>query len=423
MRKRVRISATSGSPDGPRLPSRSLLVEEIDRQVASFEAESVQPGWSTWAILGSLAVGAWLALDELAGGQFTGAGVGLVMTLVILVVQLVVLAYKTASTGLEFPAAGPRFEWLPALRRVHLDAVVQMLIWAILSVLSWQPELHLPAYAKVPLSAYALLWVFGGVAIAAIPRFQVPVSKSLVGRGSRWNGAALFHGLAFVPATVGLVTTLWASQDRWTLADWRLGGLLAVGLLLLEHLAATTRTDHRIEALEFVRLQLVLGKVNRRTAAEALEALCSGLQTSQAFEPWTKQVLVRCKEVGSILTARCEEIDKVLGAPGARKAQLNEAELVLARAVQAAAASSIEMVRKELAAMHEARRKLAAMASVAGFFDSAAKASIAEVLTSVDKERDQLLALCTAYDDRIKLLEERLASGRNQADRRRDEEE
>lgn len=334
-----------GAPEGRGDQSESeaveRLIELLEFEVGRIRAEESQSGWTTWALLGSLATILWLLSLTLEAH-----------TIDIRNTLLLLLGFSLLWDCLT--------RWLPGLIAPELSKSTPRLQFA-RSVLGQARSWTLVELARsgALMAVAAMIRPFAGTAVvAAIYLFYgayvLMCLLVLIMSFLRWplptNGAkgwpvrvlaAVLLGLGAV-SLWGLLSALWTSSIAPALCEYRVAGLLLAAIVTLQILARVRRRTPLLDSLVQIRRSLGLRRMNSGSATQQTEIALAGMTLADAVQDDLRELLSLAAQASASLDAFAKELEALSSALGHDVTQVPEGQLSLLKAVMRSAKAHVD---------------------------------------------------------------------------------
>lgn len=259
--------------------SRQVRKEDIlhllDSEIGQITSEQTQPGWSVWAILGSLAGIAWLILSVVETGSVRSANIApLVLVISLLFDSLISLRslnprygpYRRKRDGF-FGLGDNRLEILFQIARYsflfHLCLSTSENVW-------WPEILVLCFICGIGvllmfLQLMASLTRRPWLLLPSLSIFQKPMFR------------VLFLPLVLL-SVYGRFSALLARPAPPTVSDYRLSSLIVIAIYLILLLINGIKGHPLLSSLIQIRRDLALGRTDIVTASSQIEIALAGIQ-------------------------------------------------------------------------------------------------------------------------------------------------
>jgi len=285
------------------------LINLLEFEIVRMHQEDAKPGWTTWALVGSIATILWVALKEL---QDHAGKIELNHVLYCLVFFAVAWEALVDIKNMVLP-------W-PTSRRVsrfwHSHAILggarlQMLgyfLWygcllMVTIVLPIIPQKFAFWMAVIVLSSNVVA-VLGGFTASYV---SFPFSPLVGGKGAMTVGLVLkaLIGIVLISALMGSLLSL-----PWSISVEEVKvGLLAFSesLLLLRLLELGTQNPF-LSTLTDVRRLLGLGQIDYKVAKKQTEIALRGMDASEVLRPHIESILSMYRQIAVIQKAAFNEL-------------------------------------------------------------------------------------------------------------------
>lgn len=276
------------------------LIRLLEFEIGRIRAEIQRPGWTRWALLGSLAAILWLALAEFEAH-----------TILMQNVLFVFLLLSTLSSNISFlrelllqrvsnRSRSLRFEFSTTLLGPTRPSVLvafgkAVTLLAIAATLPSQPGRLCMISIYVFYGIMLFLFVAGLLASyinLPIPRYSLNFPA----------GHRILFLILFLTSAIGVygLATLIYSKVVWpTVFDWRVGGLAMTASVLLLWLAKGDPEIPLLQSLINIRRSLGLGEVSIESAKQQADIALSGMRISDVLQGQVVEIVSKINEAAS----------------------------------------------------------------------------------------------------------------------------
>jgi hypothetical protein len=319
----------------------NLLEFEIDR----LESETASPGWTHWALMGSLGTVLWLALQGFETGRvatplivFACISLSLLVDAVQAIMGLDSRPSAMLSHGVRFGTASSEF----ATERIR--ALVLALRSLALLTLPTLVHLQLPMLVVVLVRFYYGVFIAFSLLVLILSYAQFPVARTDPERGKKilTFGVNLLLALPFI-ALAKLVLLVRSGVFRPSISEWRIAGLLVAGTYLVGLLARGRSQQPLLVSLRELRSALGFGRISTIIAKQRAEIAIAGMHVVDVVQNDLAGFLSIAGKITSHLEIADRELDSALGQFPSGQEPISEPQQVM---VRAAIGSGSEHIRE-----------------------------------------------------------------------------
>lgn len=271
------------------------LLRLLDFEIEKLRSEDKQPGWTIWALLGSLATIIWLLLRQFPQNNLSWPNIFSLVLFVSICLDTITFLYKVCLVNEETSPIEPRFGYTKTLfstkRALGLLEFLRIIILLVILYFTAMPKLYsLPLWflysSSAALSLIFLILTFFRLPISLSPNLHLCSKVSIV---------IIFVGLPTL-GLVGLSKELFMKNSLPTIPEWRIAGLLFAIMSLLSLLAKTQQQSHLLPILLNLRRDLVLEKIDIASAKQQIDIALTGLRVDHIFQEDVSKVLWHLNE-------------------------------------------------------------------------------------------------------------------------------
>ncbi|MDQ3816343.1 MAG: hypothetical protein M3362_01470 [Acidobacteriota bacterium] len=265
--------------------TRDSLISLLNSEIEELQTENTKSGWSLWAILAAFVGALWVLSDDLKIAAYNPANVLKIFLAWVVLADILYLSYRWLAFTPEVSDGEARFYWgqdlFSTTRLQSVFALGRTLFLIVLvlfsSALTW--------YQIIPfLVGYLLLSVPDLVSLilpVLAPRFVYPTNPPRASMRAANIFLSVFL-LSLLTFLAFLIQRLRFPAGE-AIADYRVGGLLAALMILLDLLVRILSTPHKLRPLINIRRKLALGKVSIEEAALQTDVILGGMRSIDAL--------------------------------------------------------------------------------------------------------------------------------------------
>jgi len=282
----------------------------LDAEINNLRSDIQRPGWTKWAILGSVATLTWLLLLQIELGTYLVRNV----IVLLLVFSLVIQFFGTTRTALDVTGSGhtpnTRFFNMDSFtrNRVGFALFIGQLTFLVFVVARFYQAAG-TLTTVIALSALLPLLFAGIVTFVMLSiNYPFPINPKRV------------RSVKIFPVTVSALSAMavWRYIDflriqpsTVTVADIRLA-LLAAGIFgLIYMLVNVPRGNVMLDSLIMTRRQFVLGEINLDMAIVQTDISLAGLRAHDVLEEHVGKLLSLYREASKILQKCSRYLDDI----------------------------------------------------------------------------------------------------------------
>ncbi len=257
------------------------LLNAIDFEIGLSERRNQRPGWTLWAIFGSLGVLVW-ALFNLLEQQIPSFNTIAVVALLVFLFFDSVRQFATICSPFSTSGSGRLWTVGSMIGTARQLILLHLLRAVLILYLAWCERWCAPGAFHAVVINYGFSFVF--FAVALVISFTDLIAPSTTASASRWV-VKIFElfGLALKGCAL---TGFLEAAIRWNLANvhsLRIAGLFVVGLWLLERISSPIHPPLE-EKLVDLRRNLALDKIDVPSAAGQFDVIVTGLKVSHVLQ-------------------------------------------------------------------------------------------------------------------------------------------
>jgi hypothetical protein len=302
--------------------SKEEVLKALDFEIDSIKSEINRLGWTTWALLGSLATIIWLIINnwENFKGNFTN--VGLWFFCVIFLIDILniidnILLQRKSHTG-EIRIY--RFKELySSSRRLFLLNFLMALSLVYLSVILLK---NVPPLIRI----YSFLFYGGACLIWLFTLIMSFIDFPLVQGNYKFRTYKLILTLIILP---GFVVLFYCYKTIGTIniLEIKLAFLICTFLFLLKRLSEGNDSKSKMDSLKEIRRDLVFGRLGIQEALKRTDIILLGMNVSQFFQDDIDSLLkllsLNHSEINT-LSLRYQEISNLISKKESKKEEIEK---------------------------------------------------------------------------------------------------
>lgn len=262
------------------IPSRAEILQSIDVEIDNGRKDQQLRGWTSWAILGAIAVIIWLMLIVIEGARFSIYRIFLIFVILLVADDLIDLISDAVSPIRSEPTTSTRFyrfsQILGANRLFVLCYFARSLTLLIMGFIFY--------YCVIRISAIMFVCYYGFISFGAIVVFvlsftRLPVSLQIT---NRW--ASISKLIIVFIILIGYVNFWWKTRDILLMSEYKVGLLLAAFTFLVFRLVVSTHGSWLHLQLVALRRSFALGDIDSISALRQLDITLRGMEMSDIIQ-------------------------------------------------------------------------------------------------------------------------------------------
>lgn len=374
----------------------------LDAEINNLRSDIQRPGWTKWAILGSVATLTWLLLSQIELGTYSLRNV----ISLLLVFSLVGWFSAIASSTLDVPGSKydlkSRFLHMDSLAKNRLVFVlfVGQLTFLIFVVTRFYQDVGaLTTAIALSLLLFLLLVIILPFVMVHI-KYPLPINRN----NTRRDNASLVTLLALSAIVAWrYIDFLRIQPSAVTVADVRLALLIAGIFGLIYMLANVPRGNLMLDSLIMTRRQFALDKINLDMAIVQTDIALFGLRAYDVLEEYVGDLLSLYREASKELQKSLRYLDDIEILYSENRSQ-QEDQSSLARPMLLSILSSQEIVEEILSnsipkALQPLKRRISWMSTQVEMSDA-----VDELVRKLNDATDGLQRYASDMRKRIKLI-------------------
>lgn len=283
----------------------------LDCEIERITSEQARPGWTLWAIIGSLVGVLWLTFSVWETGLLQA---DIILPLYIITSMLLdtVISLRSLNSkmpkridaplrySIGYPSAESRLELVFHIARyIGFLAIVFLYSSAI-----WWPKVLIVSAACVSVIAIMTL-------LLIVSFFRVPLPTSL----PRMPFINAVIAVSFLGTLIwglsGYTSVALASLQKTDISNLRMAGLLVTASYLVWLLARGVKTQPLLISLIEIRRDLSLNRIDVNTAVRQTEIALAGMQVADFVQQDISMMLKIIEQVNSHYISIMQEIDSL----------------------------------------------------------------------------------------------------------------
>lgn len=284
--------------------SREEFINFLDSEISSLRSEIQRPGWTTWAILGSIAALVWLLLSEIHTGEYSPKNVAGLIFIIWLFCFFCMSITSLINTDRPLHKTKERFasKYLASTRRLGLILLTGLQIFFIFVAMDFSPDVGELA------TIMAFLVISGGI-IAFVFVIAIIFTNTPMPFNTREDTITkTSYVLSVIISAIPLwfyIKFLLISPGTANIFDVRFAVLIAAISFLLLVLMFKPAGSLTLDSLIAIKREFFLGRLDLDTARRQVDIALTGLDASQAFEEYVSKLLSLLRDVAA-------EVDKCI---------------------------------------------------------------------------------------------------------------
>ena len=266
------------------------LLKLLDFEIERLKSEDKQPGWTIWALLGSLATIIWLLLKQFPQNDLSWLNIFTLLLFISISVDIIKFLYKLCLVPKETSPIEPRFGYTKTIfssarALCFLDSLQIIALLVILNFTSMPKLYSFPIWLW-----YGSLAVMNFIGfILSFRRIPFPLSTDLKPRFKDIIVIILL-GLPTL-GLFGLAKELFVNNPLPTICECRIAGLLFAIMTLTRLLARTQQQSHLFPILLNLRRDLILENLDIESAKQQIDIALTGLRVDHIFQEDVSEIL------------------------------------------------------------------------------------------------------------------------------------
>lgn len=272
------------------------LIHFLDSEIEHIKNEQQQPGWTKWAISGSLATSAWLLLNEIEKTQISlYTVIGLLIGISLfsnLISTLQGLLVDLSSLGIK-----GRYFTTSQLAKNRLNLIIILARYIVVICLTY--FLSDKTSKPILVASYSVnIWfLLNYLAIITLSFFNVPIPSKLKMTGWLTKLTPVITILITAFATIGYFYEI--SAQPLLIVHIRIAGLIATTYFLIVLISKISINSPLLESLINIRRELSLGHLDYKLALEQTDIVIAGLKISNVLQEYVGNILTLLDELNS----------------------------------------------------------------------------------------------------------------------------
>lgn len=300
---------------------KNEIIRFLEFEISTRRTADKQPGWSTWAILGSMAMLLWLMLAEIeTAANLTYSNVIYIFILLSVSIDFIVIVYLTSKLKdknniqdstrfLKLNITTTFFVVLIATRSIVILYLLNKISSTFASLIT------------ISCYTYILITFFTVSVLIIIFLFKLPIPENpkpkkvyiIFGYFKE-----IVWGLSCTFSVIGLLSYLYKKQIILSVPDWKVG-LICFGLsiLILLLFKQAPKTDY-LKLLENIHRKISLDNMDIEEAKKEIDIVLFGLTLPDILQSYISDILNVHNELQKLHAEFCSEmavIDKFVTIP------------------------------------------------------------------------------------------------------------
>jgi hypothetical protein len=290
----INIIAPKGVANGE--ANKDDLFRILDDEIERIRDERQQPGWTKWAISGSLATAFWLLLNELEKGGITITTVFGVIITVSLLTDFIIELKGLLEPSLSVRQKG-RFIVTNQLANNRLALLLILARYIVVIYLAYILSSHVSIIASI--GSYILIGfnIMGFLMILALSFVRIPISNNLKQDVRIFRTSIIIRVLAI--GCLSVVYFLMLLSQSQLIANIRVAGLIIAIYYLIYLITSTSIKSPLMDSLTNIRRELALGHLDCQNATEQIDIAIAGLKISNILQDYVNKILELWDEYNS----------------------------------------------------------------------------------------------------------------------------
>lgn len=286
---------------------RDEIIHFLDAEILSVRADIQRPGWTKWAIWGSLGTLTWILLEQLENPKHSP---NIIFFLVIAGAFLfdMINGYYTFTENSRKDNLRPnRFSDFSSHRNWRAMSALEIVKHLALLYLTNQISPILPLGLIICSYLLNLFFLFVYVMSFFLTFFHLTVGSHSTEPGWKFNLTfclLFFSGVFFIGQT-GLKFI----SSPTLLVDLRIAGLVLILMQLAIVLARLDKDSPTLQSLVEIRRDLILNQISEETASNQIEELLLGQQSARVIQQKTEHILHESEKIEKHLQKITEHLE------------------------------------------------------------------------------------------------------------------
>lgn len=273
------------------------LIQLINNEIESIKEERQQPGWTIWALSGSLATLFWLMLNEIEKGQVSITTVIRLLIIISLIFDCFLYLKMSLPEATSSINAYGRFFITNQVFRKRSGLILFLVQFGLVLYFTYFLSNQVPQIANVlsyTVNGFNFL-LFLLLLILSFIKYPLPRKPNPL----TWSSRGFF--MLFVIITCYLIyiyiTELFIYTP--TITSIRIAVLNATIYYIIFLISKISNPSPLLESLINIRRELTLGHLEYQTAAEQIDIAITGLRVSDVLQGYVENILVLFDEFNS----------------------------------------------------------------------------------------------------------------------------
>ncbi|MBA7532364.1 hypothetical protein ES705_24590 [subsurface metagenome] len=262
------------------IPSRAEILQSIDVEIDNGRKDQQLRGWTSWAILGAIAVIIWSMLIVIEGARFSIYHIFLIFVILLVADDLIDLISGAITPIRSEPTTSTRFyrfsQILGANRLFLLCYFARSLTLSIMGFIFYYCVIRISAIMFV---CYYGFTSFGAIVVFVLSFTRLPVSLQITNRWVSINKLIIVFIIL-----IGYVNFWWKTKDILLMSEYKVGLLLAAFAFLLFRLVVSTHGSWLHLQLVALRRNFALGDIDSISALRQLDITLRGMEMSDILQ-------------------------------------------------------------------------------------------------------------------------------------------
>lgn len=296
---------------------KDKLAQYLDYEIELIRNEIQQPGWTKWAVSGSLAAVGWLMIDEFEKGGFLLNTILIWLIVISLVVDVVSMFSSLINEASSLSGFSKSRFFITSQLVGSNRLSILFYDFRFLSMLLFF-SMVVPQISRFVSSIFYLFYgylalVYIAILFLSFLRIPLPMSNSLKGGMKNQKVFAWILLLVGILSFVGILQIIPAPSGA--LAEFRLACLVAIAYYLLYLIVRVGNTSPLMSSLIEIRRGLLFDRIDYEFAKEQAEVAIIGLKLSHVLQKYVGDLMALYEDMNNeirAVTIQVNAVDKIL---------------------------------------------------------------------------------------------------------------
>lgn len=370
---------------------KRILIEFINHEMDQFDVEQKRHGWTTRALVVTLATLVWLLVSQMPLKSVNWQSVGLLFFTLVLTIDFIDSFSSTLSTQFGKVSEEPRFflTSLFGIARIHI--LTRFVLYLILFFVAIQLRVHILGISKI-----SILFLLGFDAVGSLIGLIISFRDILFSKFQTRRAAPPYSFLSttlMIIALAGYYVALAKNIGSFGPSDIKVALLLTFIAATFELMGRLPTISPILPSLISIRRDLALDKIDVDQATGQIDIALSGMKVGDLLQENVKEILDQYDAINNILkqmTEGSKAIESLLPLVTSKTSPVDLESI--SKAVEALfekkdkQINDLEVVQKKLS---ESTKRYMAKARQITAYDKRASKPIDEVTIKIEKAGEE----------------------------------